>query len=143
MSGRRGVRRHRAAAGARPGLGIDVFASLRRRALSIGLDLEAGPTGPGNDLGVGLFAAKLAPCAHLGPLFGCAVGELGWAQAWGSGAAGCRSDGSPFVAVGGRAGLDVAISETVFARLGGDLLAELYGPEFGIRCRRSPRSGQT
>jgi hypothetical protein len=72
-----------------------------------------------------LLAGGLAPCFHLGPAFGCAVGELGWLHGDGSDVRYPSSGSGLFAAVGPRIGVEVPLSAWLSLRLRADLLASL------------------
>jgi hypothetical protein len=113
-----------------------VFASYRRGALSVGLDLEAEWSAPANAtlpdssppsgrLASALFAAAVVPCFHRGKAFVCAVGQLGWLEAWGWGVDVGQSMGTPFVSFGARVGVEWPLGQRLFVRAHADLLANL------------------
>jgi hypothetical protein len=116
--------------------GIVVFADVRARALSLGLELQADvstPAGvslpesapPTGQVASALFAGEVVPCAHYRSMFGCALAVVGLLQAWGWGVAEAGSSGTPFVALGGRVGAEWPLSPRLFVRVNADLLANV------------------
>lgn len=116
--------------------GIVAFADARSGALSLGLELQADVSVPADahlpesapptgQVASALFAAVLVPCAHYRRVFGCALGEVGWLQAWGWGVAESGSGGAPFVALGARAGAEWPLSPRLFVRMHVDALANI------------------
>src|SRR6185437_9557035 len=61
---------------------LDLWGAVRRGRTSLDLDVRADWPSTAREgaasARVVLGAASLAPCLHLGPAFGCAVGSLGW-----------------------------------------------------------------
>jgi hypothetical protein len=116
--------------------GIAVFADYRSRAFSFGLEIQAQLSLPADEhpprsvpslahVESALSAATLAPCVHYERAVVCALGEIGWTQAWGWGLASRGSEGAPFVAAGARLGADWPLTRGLFARVHADLLANL------------------
>jgi hypothetical protein len=116
--------------------GAAVFASYRRGNLSLGVDLDAewstpagaklsGSSPPTGRLASALFAASVLPCAHRGKVFACAVGQVGWLEAWGWGVAVGQSMGTPFVSLGARVGVEWPLGRRLFVRAHADGLANL------------------
>jgi hypothetical protein len=94
----------------REAIGARIGAAIEWKALSLALegriDAPAGLNAAhGEHASSWLVLADLAPCANSGPLFGCALFELGSAQASGSGAPGTRTVSTPWRAAGGRIGV--------------------------------------
>jgi hypothetical protein len=115
----------------RPGFSLTAFGEARRRSLSIGGELVVS-VAPGDRLDVALGAVDVAPCARFSALLLCGLAEVGWLNAWHGGLGAGPSDGSPFVALGARGGVEVPFSEQVFLRLQSDLVVEAYGPRFAV-----------
>ena len=116
--------------------GIVVFGDVRSHAVSLGVELQADVSTPADvnlpesapstgQIASALFAAAVVPCAHYRRVFGCALGEIGWLQAWGWGVAQGGSSGTPFVGVGARAGAEWPLSRRLFVRVHVDALANL------------------
>jgi hypothetical protein len=116
--------------------GIVVFADVRARALSLGLELQADVSTPAEvslpesapptgQVASALFAGAVVPCIHYRSMFGCGLAVVGLLQAWGWGVAEAGSSGAPFVALGGRAGAEWPISPRLFVRVHVDVLANV------------------
>lgn len=110
--------------GAAPGAaaGVGVFAAARAPSASLELRLHGDASAPVSVGPVGRaqtarFAATLAPCARLRVVFGCALAELGWLQAWGSDLDVARSAAMPFVAAGARLGVDLPVANALSVRV--------------------------
>ncbi|MDP8999013.1 MAG: hypothetical protein M3O46_02765 [Myxococcota bacterium] len=123
--------------------GIAAFAAFRARAVSLGLEFQTDVSIPATTMLRGslpstahvtsaLFAAALVPCAHYGATVFCAIGEVGWLQAWGWGTTSGASDGALFVGVGARAGVEWPLSGRLFMRIHADLLGNLNGASFQL-----------
>ncbi len=129
-----------ASAGLGPSAGprVAAFASVRpssRLPASVAVELSADWSLPASVAAAGtvtseLYAASFAPCLHYGAGRLCALGEVGWLQAYGSGVNSPSSDGTLFAAMGGRAGAEWPFSDRVFIRFHGDLLYDLERPRF-------------
>ena len=72
-----------------------------------------------------LAYAALAPCAHLGRAFACAVAQLGLLQAASVDVNSPRSGSSPWLGAGGRIGVDVGAWSRVTLRLHFDVIGNL------------------
>ena len=88
-----------------------------------------------------LTYGALVPCVYFGPVFGCAVGQVGSLQSSGESVANTRSTTSAWWAVGGRVGAMLPLREHLFVRFRGDLVGDL-GPTTlmldGTRAWRAP-----
>jgi hypothetical protein len=94
----------------REAVGASLGFGIAWRALSLALegriDAPAGLNAArGAHASSWLVFGDVAPCARSGPVFGCALFELGSAQASASGVLGARSASTPWRAVGGRLGV--------------------------------------
>ena len=69
--------------------------------------------------------ATVVPCLHRGRAFVCAVGQVGWLEAWGWGVTVGQSMGTPFVSVGARVGVEWPLGPRAFVRAHADALANL------------------
>jgi|SRR5579883_3052852 len=123
--------------------GLDGFASLRRGTLSVGLELRVDAAPPvrvalpdsfpnSARVAFAIVAVTLAPCAHLGRAFACVLGEAGSIQAWALDLTNGRSDAAIFAAAGARVGVEWPLSDRVFLRLRGDLVADLTPATFQL-----------
>jgi hypothetical protein len=83
------------------------------------------PAAGGGKVGAWLALGSLVPCVHGGPVFVCAIGQLGSMKASGEGAPAVRSETLPWRAVGGRFGATAPLSEVLAVRVGMDFLANL------------------
>jgi hypothetical protein len=120
--------------------GLAAFGEYRARSLSFGVEMQGSATKASLDLSerspssagltAYLLAIALVPCAHFGRAFACAVVDLGWLHAWASGLTHPRSDDAPFVAAGGRVGVEWPLSGRLVVRLHADLVADLTPPRF-------------
>ncbi len=126
-----------------PGASAFAFAEFRRRTMSIGGELQVSTAIASPQFRGGWGAAALVPCARFGATSLCALGEIGWVQVWSTGAKSSGSDGAPFVALGGRARLDVPFSAQAFVRLQGDFLIEAYGPRLVVADDAYVADGRT
>lgn len=110
-----------------PAVGVSAFVGGRWRAWSLDLggrgDLPASrPTDQGGAARTSLVAAFVAPCAHVGPGFGCAVGWLGSLSASAVSVTAPRSTSGVFAAAGPRLGAGVRASKALSFRMSGDAL---------------------
>ncbi|HEY2513979.1 MAG TPA: hypothetical protein VGI39_24095 [Polyangiaceae bacterium] len=110
-----------------------LFAGMRLGHFSSAVELRidaplSSPVG-GGSVSSWLYAGSLVPCAHVDVLSFCAVGSLGSLQASGD-LAQSRSASALWVAVGGRAGLELQMSRVLFLRAHADLLYDLTPPTF-------------
>jgi hypothetical protein len=113
--------------------GIDLWAAARLGIGSLGLEVRGdGPStkeaNGGGQARVGLLAATVAPCAHAGPLFACALGTVDWLHASGAGVSSPGSGHAWVPAVGPRAGFEVPLGRSLTLRVRGDLLVNLLRP---------------
>jgi hypothetical protein len=115
-----------------PSFAIAAFGEVRGRTAFVTAELEASAAKAVDRLQVATFAGTLAPCTRLGPAFLCALGKVGWVEAWSLGIAPGAANGAAFVALGGRGGAEVRLSALAFLRVHGDLLVEAYGPRFTV-----------
>ena len=72
-----------------------------------------------------LVAGGLVPCFHLGPAFGCAVGELGFLRGTGVDVSLPKSGYDLFAALGPRLGIEIPLGRTLALRLRADALVDL------------------
>ena len=106
-----------AAMGAAPTVvpGFDVWGAGRLGIGSLGLELRGDAPGVANGVGGGhasvvLFAATVAPCAHVGQVFACVLGTVDWLRASGDADVAHPSSGAGWaLAVGPRAGAEVPL----------------------------------
>jgi len=110
--------------------GLALGVGLRWRTFSLALegriDAPAGGSAyGGGDVSSWLVLGGLAPCVHVGPLFGCALGQAGSVQTSGSGVASPLSGSVPWWAAGGRVGVLFPASDDLVLRLRTDVLANL------------------
>jgi hypothetical protein len=114
--------------------GTAVYVGLRRSAFSAALEgqLDAPAsvdvTATGGRVTSSIVAASLVPCFHVAFGSACLVGSLGEVRASGSGVADPASSTALMAAAGGRLGAEIPLSEGLFLRLHGDLLANLSPP---------------
>jgi hypothetical protein len=121
----------------RPTLGLSLDAGLRWESFSMALEGHAtlsspidipDPTAPTGiaDPSISLLSGALVPCGHWRELFGCAVVEAGALRLSPSNGVTLQSPSSgagPYVAVGGRAGVEIKLrTEHLRFRLATDLL---------------------
>jgi hypothetical protein len=99
--------------GVSPGTAAGASLQLRGRhgpfsiALQARLGIPSGIDAPeAGRVRSGLLAVVLAPCAHWGPGFGCALGVFGEVWAGATGVSDPRTDLAVYSALGGRLGLD-------------------------------------
>jgi hypothetical protein len=116
--------------------GLAAFAARRSGSLSVGAELQIfasfPSSAPAGHIVSGLLIAVLAPCFHLGRAFACALGELGWQEAWGSGVQDARSAGTAFAAAGGRLGVELPLSSRFFFRIHVDGLVDFNPATFEL-----------
>lgn len=110
--------------------GLALGVGVRWRAFSLSLegriDAPAGGSAQGGgDVSSWLVLGGLAPCLHLGPLFGCALGQAGSVQTSGSGVPGPLSASTLWWAAGGRVGVVFPARDDLLLRLRTDVLANL------------------
>jgi hypothetical protein len=105
--------------GSAPGFaaGFSAWGRLQSGRWSFGIEARADLPSAGNnlpnvqgDVSTWLVAGGLAPCFHLGPAFGCAVGQLGWLHAAGINVNTPKSGSDLFAAVGPRVGVEVDLN---------------------------------
>jgi hypothetical protein len=113
--------------------GIDLWTAARLGIGSLGVDVRGDATSTkegasGGQARVVLLAATVAPCAHAGPLFACALGTVDWLHASGAGVQAPQSNHAWVPAVGPRAGFDVPLGRSFALRVRGDLLVNLVLP---------------
>jgi hypothetical protein len=117
--------------------GFDLWVAARRGLGSLGLEVRGDGPGTvafagGGQANVLLFAATLAPCAHAGPFFACALGSLGWLHASGANVGVPRSGSADVLAVGPRAGLEVPVGRSLALHVRGDLLVNALRPAISL-----------
>jgi hypothetical protein len=123
--------------------GVSLFGGYRKQAFSLDVEIDAAmslpasqdlpeSTPPTGQVASALFAVAVAPCAHYGRAFGCALGEVGWLQAWGWGVDEGGSAGAPVVGLGGRVGVEWPLGPTIFLRAHADVLANLERAVFQL-----------
>jgi hypothetical protein len=117
--------------------GFDLWVAMRRGVGSLGLEVRGDGPGTiafagGGQADVLLFAATLAPCAHAGPFFACALGSLGWLHASGANVGMPRSGSAEVLAVGPRAGLEVSLGRSLALQVRGDLLVNALRPAVSL-----------
>jgi Sigma-70, region 4 len=117
--------------------GFDVWVATRWGVGSLGLEVRGDGPGTvafpgGGQATVLLFAATVAPCAHAGSLFACAVGSLGWLHASGADVAVTRSGSAEVLAVGPRAGFELPVGHSLALQVHGDLLVNALRPEVSL-----------
>ena len=113
-----------------PAVGFALGAALRLHAFSFGLegriDTPASATAPGGgDVSSWVVLGAVVPCLHLGPVFGCAIMQVGSAQTSGSGVSNTHSESLPWWATGGRLGVLFHMSEDTLLRVRTDVVANL------------------
>lgn len=118
-------------AGVAPALavGARLGAAVRWRDASVSLEgrVDAPASRPargGGRASSWLAVVTLAPCAHAGPLFACALVQAGQMRASGE-APGGLDQWAPWWAIGGRLGLLAPLSDRTALRLGSDLVGNL------------------
>lgn len=79
----------------------------------------------GGEVSSWLLLGALVPCAHLGPLFGCGVVQVGSAQTTGGGVPQSRTESLGWRAAGGRLGLLFPLGKDLHLRFQADVLADL------------------
>jgi hypothetical protein len=108
-------------------VGAEAEAAARFRNVSLGLGIRADAPAPaaGGSVTTWLVAGTLAPCLH-GPLHTsyCGLALAGWYAADGH-VTPPKQDGEPFLAAGGRVGLDVPLGRRVLFVSHADALAAL------------------
>jgi hypothetical protein len=122
-----------------PGLGL--FGRARFGAFSLSLEGLAElsvPTRAPGSMHEAAFGAVLAPCAHLGPAFGCAVGELGELVAWAANSPDGHARQGLLALSGLRVGVEWPASGTLALQARGDALANLMRHEVQLGDNRWP-----
>jgi hypothetical protein len=129
-----------------PALGFSFFGGARRGALSVDLegrgDLPAGEAiAASTTLTAKLFLGTLAPCFHLRALLGCGL-VAGGALIGSSdrATAPTRMGATPFVALGGRAGVEKGLVAGLAGRLTVDLLGTVTRITLDVRGSGSWRT---
>lgn len=115
------------------GLGVDVGVRWRERPFSLALELRAAlpaladvATLPGTRIGTWLVTGAVVPCGRVGWFFGCGIVEAGVVRTTGAELAAGSDSSGPYVAMGGRAGVEIPIkNEPLALRLSGDLTGVL------------------
>jgi hypothetical protein len=124
-----------------PAVGLSAFGGVRWRSLSLDLggrmDLPASRgTNVGGAARTSLAAAYLAPCAHMGPAFGCAAVWLGSLSASAVAVSEPKSASGLFFAGGPRVGATVGDAGAFELRMFGDALF-VFTP-FDLRLNGRP-----
>ena len=112
---------------------VDLWVAARRGVGSLELEVRADAPADvsfadGGRATLSLFAATLAPCAHVGLFLGCALGTVGWLFASGSHVALARSGSAYSLGLGPRAGFELPFGRSLALRVHGDLLVNAYRP---------------
>lgn len=119
--------------------GVGIGASLRRRALSLDLEGrvigESSTTAASGSATAGLWTVSLGPCVHSGWLAGCAVATAGVLRAHGNGLAVVTDANAPYLALAGRAVLEVPIGARLRLRWTGELAAPLVAVHLTVDGR--------
>lgn len=110
--------------------GLALGLGLRWHTFSLSLegriDAPAGGSAQGGgEVSSWLVLGGLAPCVHVGPLFGCVLGQAGSAQTSGSGVPGPLSGSAPWWAAGGRVGVLLPANDDLLLRVRTDVVANL------------------
>ncbi len=93
----------------------DLFAELRSGRLGLGIEgrydatLSPVTVGAGEQASVQKWTGSIVPCAHIDWFVPCAVATFGETRAQGDNVAGATTATSPYVAMGGRLGVDVKL----------------------------------
>lgn len=131
--------------------GLGVWGAVRRGAGSLGLEVRGNvpsafaPQGGGGHAELLMVAATLAPCAHVAPFFGCALGTLGWLHASGSDVSAPGSGWALALELGPRVGVELTITRALALRLYGDLMVNAVRPAVsldGLPWRMALLSGE-
>jgi hypothetical protein len=109
--------------------GLSVWGRLQADRWSLGIEARADAPSSGQELkgtvSTWLVAGGIAPCFHLGPAFGCVVGELGLLEGTGENVQSPGSGSRLFAAVGPRVGVEIPVTTWAAIRLRADFLANL------------------
>jgi hypothetical protein len=109
--------------------GLSVWGRLQADRWSLGLEARADAPSSGQELkgtvSTWLVVGGVAPCFHLGPAFGCVVGELGLLEGRGENVQSPGSGSRLFAAVGPRVGVEIPVTTWGAIRLRADFLANL------------------
>ncbi len=124
-----------------PAPGVGVLGRARIGRYSIAVEGLGELSVPSASMQAAAVAGVVAPCAHLGPAFGCVVGELGALVAWVPGAADGRARAGLLAESGLRAGVEWPLSGAVALLARGDALANWLRHEirFGGATWMEPR----
>ncbi len=111
-------------------VGFTAGAAIRRGDVSLGVEARVDVPSSAQAQGGGRVSSWLAevailPCGHLGPFFGCAVGQLGSSQVASEGVLDRRSESVVWGAVGGRLGVRLLLPDSVGLRVWSDVLCDL------------------
>jgi hypothetical protein len=122
----------RASLGTQPGVapGVALGGALGWSMTSVGLELFGHlPTSmdvpSGGTVRGWLIGASLVPCFRLGIVRVCALGTVGRFEGSGSGVAQPETHAAPFVALGGRTGIELPVGELLTVGIHGDLQVNL------------------
>ncbi len=113
-----------------PAVGFTAGVAVRRRGLSVAIegriDAPASAAAPGGGRASSWLAeAALLPCAHAGPVFVCAVGQLGSMQVASKGVSNGGYDSVRWLAVGGRFGAQLPLGGEMGLRVWSDVVGDL------------------
>jgi hypothetical protein len=117
-------------------LGGALSAAVRARGLSFGVEARFSASLPTAVVPVGAHVEALdgvlalVPCVHASAFFVCPVGEFGWVGAFGLGLSHDRAQSTWFLAAGGRLGVDLPVSRSVYLRVYAEAVVDLDRPEF-------------
>ena len=109
------------AVGAAPSVdaGLVIYAGVRRGMLSVALEGRAdfpvsAQAVDGGSVSASLAMASLVPCIHRAILRGCAVAGVGVLRGAGAGVTNPQEDTKPYVAMGGRLGIEAKVTGPLF-----------------------------
>jgi hypothetical protein len=111
--------------------GGEIFGGARLRFVSLALGFRADSPASSSSMPSGgrvqswLLAGTIAPCVHLSVAFGCGVAVIGAIEASALDVTLPERHAAPFVAAGGRLGVELPLSARWAFRAQGELLANL------------------
>jgi hypothetical protein len=120
-----------------PAVGARLGAEARWRDVSIGLEgridapAASEPVQGGGRVSSRLIVATLAPCAHAGPLFACALVQAGQIRASGD-VTGGLDQWTSWWGAGGRLGVLARVSHVAAFRLASDVVGDLVRPRLRL-----------
>ena len=128
----------------RPAAGMSGEVGIRWSPVSVSAELRWDPPASaevgGAQLSTWRVVGALVPCGHWSRksfgLFGCAVVQAGEITGTSEGVPGASSQGEPYVAAGGRLGMELRLASLtphLGLRLSGDMLGKVKGAAFVIR----------